>query len=343
LVVYGGLNPLLHYCRCFVGIIRDEIFGVGGMTADIIGNSSELLEMLGKAEAFAPVPRPLIIRGERGTGKEMLAQFIHGRSACSAGPFIAVNCAVFNDELLTSELFGHEKGAFTGAVSGENKAKANIADYEAELAVKEAAAQQTGEVAKRQAQVELQKAQYLAEQERLNAEEIVLGEIEKRKIEIAADAEAERTRREAKGEADGVLFKYEAEAEGIQKLLDGKAAGYESLVNSCAGDAKAAATLLMIEKIEDIVKHQVEAIRNLKIDKITVWDSAGGEGRGSSTANFASSLIKSLPPLQEIAAMAGVELPSYLGKMVDADQPLDLTEESKKPAIHKDIPEVKGE
>ena len=76
----------------------------------------------------------------------------------------------------------------------------------------------------------------------------------------------------------------------------------------------------MIEKIEEIVKRQVEAIRNLKIDKITVWDSASGNGRGSSTANFVSSLVKSVPPLQDIASMAGVELPAYLGKIVDTEK-----------------------
>jgi DNA-binding NtrC family response regulator len=83
---------------------------------DIIGNSTALLDVLEKAKAFAPVPRPLIIRGERGTGKELLAQFVHRHSGFK-GPFVAVNCAVFNDELLSSELFGHEKGAFTGAAS----------------------------------------------------------------------------------------------------------------------------------------------------------------------------------------------------------------------------------
>ena len=62
---------------------------------------------------------------------------------------------------------------------------------------------------------------------------------------------------------------------------------------------------------------QVEAIRNLKIDKITVWDGGNGSGDKSSTAGFASSLIKSLPPLHEVAGMAGIDLPSYLGKMVD--------------------------
>ena len=59
----------------------------------------------------------------------------------------------------------------------------------------------------------------------------------------------------------------------------------------------------------------MEAISNLKIDKITVWDSNAGSGTGSSTAGFVSSLIKSIPPLQDVAAMAGVELPSYLGTM----------------------------
>ena len=208
------------------------------------------------------------------------------------------------------------------AVDGENIAQATIADSVAILAVKRAAALQRGEVAKREAEVQIQKAQYLAEQERLNAEEVVRKEIDKRKIEISAEAEAERIRREAKGNADGVLFKYEAEAKGIRQVLESKADGYRSLVDSCNGDAKSAATLLMIEKIEEVVKRQVEAISNLKIDKITVWDSAGGDGK-SSTANFVSNLIKSLPPLQDITKMAGVELPEYLGRITDSGETTD--------------------
>ena len=205
------------------------------------------------------------------------------------------------------------------AVKGENEAKANIADYNAELAVKQAGADQLGEVAKREAAVEIQKAQALAEAERLNAEEVVREEIDKRKVEIAAEAQAERSRREAKGEADAVLLRYEAEAKGVRQVLESKAAGYQSLVTSCNGDAKAAATLLMVEKLEDIVSRQVEAIKNLKIDKITVWDSAGGRD-GSSTANFISHLIRSLPPLHDVAEMAGVELPEYLGRMAETGE-----------------------
>jgi flotillin len=169
---------------------------------------------------------------------------------------------------------------------------------------------------------------------------VVKKEIEKKKIEIAAEAEAERIRREAKGEADGVLLKYIAEADGVKKLLDSKATGYEALVKSCGGNPKEAATLLMIEKIEELVTHQVKAIQGLKIDKITVWDSGGNEGKGSSTSNFISNLIKSIPPMQEIASMAGVELPEYLGKLKEIQK---TKSETKDEAPIPDVPEIEPE
>ncbi|MHC4517818.1 MAG: flotillin family protein [Planctomycetota bacterium] len=210
------------------------------------------------------------------------------------------------------------------AVDGENKAMAEIADYNAELATKQAEAFEKGEVAKRKAEAEIQKAQYLAEQERLHAEEIVREETDRRKVEIAAEAQAEKYRREAKGQADATLARYEAEAKGIRQVLDSKAAGYKALVQSCNGDARSASTLLMIEKIEDIVDRQVEAIKNIKIDKVTVWDSGNNEKGTSSTANFLSGLIRSIPPLHEVAGMAGVELPQYLGDATEKSEP-DVT------------------
>ena len=203
------------------------------------------------------------------------------------------------------------------AIQGENSSKANIAEYNAGLAEKEAEAMRRSEVARRTAEIDVQKAQYMLEQERLKAEEIVREEIAKTQIEIAAEAEAERQRRIAGGEADAILARYKAEAEGIQAVLEAKATGYSSLVASAGGDAKAAATLLMVEKIENIVSTQIEAIFNLKIDKITVWDSAGGGKGEGSTANFVSSLIHSLPPVHDVAKMAGVDLPDYLGSMKD--------------------------
>lgn len=215
---------------------------------------------------------------------------------------------------MDQRIFVQDKEA--GAVSGENKSKAEIAESNAELARREAAALEKGEVAKREAQAKIEAAQYSAELERLKAAEVVVKEIERQKIEIQAGAIAEKTRVEAGGTADAILLKYQAEAKGIQQVLESKAQGYEKLVQSCHGDAKSAATLLMIEKLEDIARTQVEAIKNLKIDKITVWDSGGANG-DSSTANFLSGMVKSLPPLQDIAGMAGIELPEYLGKLAE--------------------------
>ncbi len=206
------------------------------------------------------------------------------------------------------------------AIEGENTSKASIADYNAQLAVKESESLRLGEVAKREAEAEIQKAQYKLVQERLNATEVAPQEIQKRKIEIAAEAEAEKLRREARGQADAILARYQAEAQGTREVLNAKAEGYRALVESSANDPKAAATLLLIEKMEEIVGKQVEAIQNLKIDKITVWDSGNGNGEGSSTANFLSGMVKSIPPLQDLAQMAGVELPEFLGRIADSAQ-----------------------
>ena len=203
------------------------------------------------------------------------------------------------------------------AIEGENTSKANIAEYNATLAEKEAEAMRRSEVAARTAEMEIQKAQYLLEQERLKAEEIVREEIAKTQIEIAAEAEAERQRRIAGGEADAILARYTAEAEGIQKVLEAKASGYQMLVASAGGDAKAAATLLMVEKVDSMVQAQVEAVKNLQIDKITVWDSGNGADGKGATSNFVSGLVQTLPPMHDVAKMAGVELPEYLGSMTE--------------------------
>lgn len=201
------------------------------------------------------------------------------------------------------------------AIAGENSAKGEIAKSNATLEVTQAEARRQAEVAAREAEVQIQLAEAKAERERLVAREVVRQEIDKQKAEILAAADAEQARLRARGEADAILFKYEAEAEGTRKVLEAKAAGYDALVRSCAGDARAAASLLVIEKLEELVGRQVEAIKNLKIDKITVWDSGANGESGSSTANFASNLIKTLPPLHEVAKMAGLELPEYLGAM----------------------------
>ncbi|MBQ8708703.1 MAG: SPFH domain-containing protein [Succinivibrionaceae bacterium] len=213
------------------------------------------------------------------------------------------------------------------AIKGENTAKQTIAKSNADLKVIEAEAFKKAEVAKREAEVEIQKAQYNAEKQRLNADQIAQQEINKQKVIIDAEAVAEKARREAsgeadavairaKGEADAILLKYNAEADGQKALLEAKAEGYRDLVKSAGDDVNSAATLLMIEKIKDLVELQTEAIRNIKIDKVTVWDSgSGGKDGKTATADFMSNMVKSLPPLHDVAKMAGLNLPEYLGKV----------------------------
>ncbi len=209
------------------------------------------------------------------------------------------------------------------AIAGENRAKALIAQSNAELNVQSALAAQRGQVAQFDAEAEIQRAQAKAELQRLTAAEVVPQQIEKTKITIAAEAEAEKTRREAQGEADAILLKYEAEAKGIRQVLEAKAQGYQALVVSANNDARAAATLLLTEKLEHLVAMQVEAIKAIKIDKVIVWDSGPGANSngGSGTANFLAGMVKSLPPLHDVAAMAGLDLPKFLGDAKVAELP----------------------
>ncbi|MBQ4078479.1 flotillin family protein [bacterium] len=206
------------------------------------------------------------------------------------------------------------------AVEGENIAKANIADYNATLAVKQAEALKLGEVAKANAERDVLMAQKEQEEARLKKEELARQEVEKLKIQVEADAEAERQRRIALGEADAIKARYFAEAEGIKAVLEAKAKGYEELVKISNNKPELATSFLMIEKIESIVERQVEAIKNIKFDKITVWDGGSGTDKGSTTANFMRDLIKSLPAMHDLASQAGVELPQILGKVAGQEE-----------------------
>lgn len=86
-----------------------------GAHARLITKDPAMLRILETARQIAPTDCSVLITGESGTGKELLARFVHEHSRRSEGPMMAVNCGTFNEELLTNELFGHEKGAYTGA------------------------------------------------------------------------------------------------------------------------------------------------------------------------------------------------------------------------------------
>ncbi len=205
-----------------------------------------------------------------------------------------------------------------GAVQGENESKAKIAVYEAQLDKRRAEAKRLGEVAMAQASRDVLLAEKEQEIARLEKQEVAQQIVEQRKIEIDADAEAERQRRIASGEADAILARYTAEAEGVRKVLEAKSDGYQRLLEVCGERKDIAPALLVIEQLPTLVAEQVKAIQNLKIDKITVWDHAGQGGEGaSSTAGFLRGIIGALPPIHDLARQAGIELPAALGKVED--------------------------
>src|SRR5258705_13931716 len=94
--------------------LREEIDRTS-MSEEIVGASSALRRVLAQVDKVAPTNSTVLILGETGTGKELIARSIHKRSKRAERAFIAVNCAAIPPSLIPSELFGHEKGAFTGA------------------------------------------------------------------------------------------------------------------------------------------------------------------------------------------------------------------------------------
>ena len=220
------------------------------------------------------------------------------------------------------------------AIKGENEAKVAIAESEAIRREREAEALKRATAAENiqsaKAQEESYAAQQAAEEARaslerakLEADILVKAEIRKKEIELQAEAEAEEIRRRAKGEADAIVMKMQAEAQGIREMLTKQAEGLAEVVKASGGNANDAVRLMVADKLEELTKIQVEAISNLKIDKITVWDNGKGENGKTTTANFLSGMMQSVPPMQEVFDLAGMKLPEYLGKNKDDSTPAD--------------------
>lgn len=214
------------------------------------------------------------------------------------------------------------------AIAGENESKAAVAMSDAVRREKEAEAQRRAVTAEKIAEAKALEDAYVAEQEAekaraarelatKQADIITAAKVEKERRELEAEAEAEQRRRKAKGEADAIYATMEAQARGMQEMLAKQAEGFKKIIDAAGGSADSAIQLMMVDKIEDLVKIQVEAIKNLQIDKITVWDSMNGENNTPTTANFLSGMMKSLPPLNEAFKMAGVKMPEFLIKDID--------------------------
>lgn len=235
--------------------------------------------------------------------------------------------------------------ANAAAIEGENSSKIAVAQSDAARREKEAealriataaeavqAAKAKAEAYESQQEAELKRAEL--EMASQKADIIVKAQIEKEKAEIAAEAEAEVIRRKAKGEADAAFAKMAAEARGAQEILEKQAEGMKKLIDAAGGDADSAVKLIVADKLEELMRIQVDAIKNIKIDKITVWDSGSNADGKSATSDFISGLMKSVPPMNELFKQAGMELPQFLGKDAGTeaahDEPTVTADEAEK-------------
>jgi flotillin len=149
-------------------------------------------------------------------------------------------------------------------------------------------------------------------------------------IRMVKEAEADGLRARLTAEADGIRLKLLAEAEGTEALLKKKAEGFRELVATCGGP-EAARALLVTEQLPALVHEQATAVSNLKIDKITVWDGGKGADGKTSTADFVSGLMGSLPPLHELAGNVGIKMPAFAGEVIaPGPKPPAATPETKK-------------
>lgn len=221
------------------------------------------------------------------------------------------------------------------AIKGENESKIEVAQSEALRREKEAESMRLATAAEAvqaaKAKEEAYIAQQQAEQTRAaletatqQADIIVKAKIAKEQAEIEAEAKAEVARRTAKGEADAMFAKMEAQARGAQEILVKQADGMRELVNAAGGNADSAIKLILANNMEELMKIQVEAIKNIKIDKVTVWDGgSNGENGKTATADFISGIMKAIPPMGEMFNQAGMELPKFLGEKIDDPKTLD--------------------
>ncbi len=220
------------------------------------------------------------------------------------------------------------------AVEGENTAKIAVANSDSLRRQREAEAERvaiaTEKVQAAKALEEAYAAEKIAEAaraERVRASQtadiLVPAQIDKNKVEIDAEAEAEMIRRRAKGEADAILFKAQAEAQGLYEVLTKQAEGLDQIVKAAGNNSKDAVLLLIADKLPELVKTQADAIKNIKIDKVTVWENGTSKDGKTSTSNFISGMYKAVPPLQEMFNMAGMELPEYLKGKDKTEEPTD--------------------
>lgn len=214
-----------------------------------------------------------------------------------------------------------EAVADASAIEGKNQSAIKIADSNAQrdiqIAEMEREATAAQKVAAAKALEEAYRAEQLAEtaratkeKARMEADEVVTEEVEKQKAVLKAQAEAERQREIAKGEADAILSKFMAQAKGMEELLTKQAEGFDKLVKAANGDAQSAIGFLMVDKLTEMARIQTDAIKDLEIDKVVVYDNGSGQG----VSNFVQGLYGMMPQLNDFLNQSGMSLPDALIK-----------------------------
>ena len=270
-----------------------------------------------------------------------LAEAKIGEAESSQKERIQISSAVAQAKIGEAEAYKTERiqvaEANAIAVDGENTSKVKVAESDAIRREKEAEAERKATAAEKVSTAKALEEAYAAEKEAeisradkelatRKADILVPAQIDKEKVTIDAEAIAEQKRAIAKGEADAIYAKMAAEGKGQFEILSKQAEGFKAMVEAAGNNPNDAVKLMIADKLPELVKAQVEAVKNLKIDKITVWDNMGGGGDTPTSAKFLSGMLGSVPPFEELFKMAGMDLPEYLGKKTEDNVETEVVE-----------------
>ena len=297
-----------------------------------IQDESGYIEALGRKAAAEAVNQALVdVADQERFGQTGVAERGRDRrravAAAEAAAIIGEKEAD-RDRRMTSSALDAE------AVDVEAQNEAKKAGYMATMKVAEEEARRKGQeatqiadgavrVAEEHAQKLAEDARAEREQARLRAELVVPAEADRDRIVINAEAERQRRVLIAQGEAEAVLVRMQAEAQGTQSILVAKSEGYRELVVATDRSPQAAAAFLIIEKLVDVAGVQAQAIKDLPLEKVVVWDGGGGDG---GLSNLGKRFVGVVPPMHELAKLAGLELPEFLGKVSDAAKSEDSSD-----------------
>jgi len=292
--------------------VGDELnkIGLGLINVNVtdIQDESGYIQALGKEAAAKAINDAKVkVANEERTGAI-------GQAEANQDQRIKVSDAVSRAEI-------GEAVAKASAQEGINESSIKIANSNALRDIEMAEAERKATAAQKVAVAKASEEAYIAEKTaeeargamekaKMEADQVVNADIQKQKAVIAAQAEAERQREIAKGEADAILSKLLAQAKGREELLSKQAEGFDKLVKAANGDAQSAIGFLMIDKLTELAQIQTAAIKDLEIDKVVVYDSGNGKGVG----NFVQGLYSMMPQLNDFLDQSGMSLPESLIK-----------------------------